>query len=99
MSEVVLNQVINHQFNSAHDALKDNNSVEISGYGESLLNKKQAVTKVKNLNNIKAAYEKILDDEVVSLKRSNFIKSKLSSINLTLNSLKPKIKDDEDKTI
>jgi len=99
VSEVVLNQVINHQFNSAHDALKDNNSVEISGYGKFLFNKKKAVTKVKNLNNIKAAYEKILDDEVISLKRSNFIKSKLSSINLTLNSLKPKIKDDEDKTI
>ena len=47
----------------------------------------------------KKSYEKMIDDETISLKRSNFIKSKLSSINLTLNSLKPKIKDDEDKTI
>jgi nucleoid DNA-binding protein len=95
VSEVVLNQVITHQFNSAHDALKDNNSIEISGYGKFLFNKKKAKTKVKNLEKVKNSYEKILTDDDISLKRSNFIKSKLSSINLTLNSLKPKIKEDE----
>ena len=95
VSEIVLNQVIAHQFNSAHDALKNNNSVEISGYGKFLFNKKKAKTKVKSLEKVKESYEKILTEDDISLKRSNFIKSKLSSINLTLNSLKPKIKEDE----
>ena len=95
VSEIVLNQVITHQFNSAHDALKNNNSVEISGYGKFLFNKKKAKTKVKSLEKVKESYEKILTEDDISLKRSNFIKSKLSSINLTLNSLKPKIKEDE----
>ncbi len=99
MSEIVLNQVITHQFNSAHDALKNNNSVEISGYGKFLFNIKKAKTKVKKLEKVQLSYENILKSEDISLKRSNFIKSKLSSINLTLNSLRPKIKDNEDKVI
>jgi len=99
VSEIVLNQVINHQFDSAHDALKDNNSIEISGYGKFLFNSKKAHTKVRNLEKIKASYENILKNDDISLKRSNFIKSKLSSINLTLGSLRPKLKDNENKSI
>ena len=99
VSEVVLNQVITHQFNSAHDALKNNNSIEISGYGKFLFNLKKAKTKIKKLEKVQVSYENMLKDEDISLKKSNFIKSKLSSINLTLNSLRPKIKDNEDKVI
>jgi hypothetical protein len=91
--------VITHQFNSAHDALKNNNSIEISGYGKFLFNLKKAKTKIKKLEKVQGSYENMLKDEDISLKKSNFIKSKLSSINLTLNSLRPKIKDNEDKVI
>jgi len=91
--------VITHQFNSAHDALKNNNSIEISGYGKFLFNLKKAKTKIKKLEKVQGSYENMLKDEDISLKKSNFIKSKLSSINLTLNSLRPKVKDNEDKVI
>lgn len=91
--------MITHQFNSAHDALKNNNSIEISGYGKFLFNLKKAKTKIKKLEKVQGSYENMLKDEDISLKKSNFIKSKLSSINLTLNSLRPKIKDNEDKVI
>lgn len=91
--------MITHQFNSAHDALKNNNSIEISGYGKFLFNLKKAKTKIKKLEKVQVSYENMLKDEDISLKKSNFIKSKLSSINLTLNSLRPKIKDNEDKVI
>lgn len=91
--------MITHQFNSAHDALKNNNSIEISGYGKFLFNLKKAKTKIKKLEKVQGSYENMLKDEDISLKKSNFIKSKLSSINLTLNSLRPKVKDNEDKVI
>lgn len=91
--------MITHQFNSAHDALKNNNSIELSGYGKFLFNLKKAKTKIKKLEKVQESYENMLKDEDISLKKSNFIKSKLSSINLTLNSLRPKIKDNEDKVI
>ena len=96
ISERVISQVITHQFDSAHDALKTNNTVEISGFGKFLFNNNKAKTKIVNLTNIKNSYENILkEDKNIALKRENFIKSKLSAINLTLNTLKPKIDNNE----
>lgn len=86
--------MITHQFDSANDALKNNNSVEISGFGKFVFNKKRAIAKVKKLTDVKNSYEKMLQDEDLPVRKVNFIKNKLSSINLTLTSLKPKIDED-----
>ncbi len=95
---MVINQVIKHQFDSAHDALKNNNSVEVSGFGKFLFNNKRAARKVKKLEGVKKSYENLLknDDGSMPLKRSNFIKSKLSEVTLSLTALKPKIEKDND---
>ena len=53
MPEVVINQVITHQFDSAHDAVKTNDSVEISGFGKFLFNEKKAKQKVDKLQKVK----------------------------------------------
>lgn len=94
ISERIISQVITHQFDSANDALKNNNSVEISGFGKFVFNKKRAIAKVKKLTDVKNSYEKMLQDEDLPVRKVNFIKNKLSSINLTLTSLKPKIDED-----
>ena len=94
ISERIISQVITHQFDSANDALKNNNSVEISGFGKFVFNKKRAVAKVKKLTDVKNSYEKMLQDDDLPVRKVNFIKNKLSSINLTLTSLKPKIDED-----
>jgi nucleoid DNA-binding protein len=96
MPEVVINQVITHQFDSAHDAVKTNDSVEISGFGKFLFNEKKATQKVDKLQKVKKGYEKMLQDEEIPLKKANFIKSKLSNLNVSVNSLKPKIEKNED---
>ena len=96
MPEVVINQVIAHQFDSAHDAVKTNDSVEISGFGKFLFNEKKAKQKVDKLQKVKKGYEKMLQDEEIPLKKANFIKSKLSNLNVSVNSLKPKIEKNED---
>ena len=38
----------------------------------------------------------MLQDEEIPLKKANFIKSKLSNLNVSVNSLKPKIEKNED---
>jgi len=96
ISERVINQVITHQFDGVHDALKTNNSVELSGFGKFLFNKKKAKKHVSKLEDIKLGYEKMIADENTPEKKLNYIKSKLSRLNLTLMSLKPKL-DDKDK--
>jgi nucleoid DNA-binding protein len=96
ISERVINQVILHQFDSTHDALKLNNSVELSGFGKFLFNIKKAKNHVKKLESIKTGYELLLANINTPEKKANFVKSKLSRLNLTLMSLKPKL-DDKDK--
>ena len=95
ISERVINQVITHQFDGVHDAFKNNDSVEISGFGKFLFNKKKAKKHVTKLNNIKAKYEKMLAKDDMPVKQVNFIKSKLSGLILTLMSLKPKLNEDK----
>ena len=99
LSERVINQVVTHQFDSAHDALKNNNSVELSGFCKFLFNNKKAETKLKKITDVKTSYERMLkeDDGSMPLKRSNFIKSKLSEINLEIATLKPKIEKNNDQ--
>ncbi len=96
ISEKVINQVITHQFDSTHDAFKTNNSVELSGFGKFLFNEKKARKHVIKLKKIRAGYERMLAEDNMPVKQVNFVKSKLSRLNLTLMSLKPKL-DDKDK--
>jgi len=87
--------VIKHQFDSAHEALKNNNSVEISGFGKFLFNVKKTEKKIKKLESIKLAYEKKIASGELEPKHEALIKSKLSALIITLNSLKPKLDNNE----
>jgi hypothetical protein len=93
VSERVISQVITHQFNSAEDATKTNNSVEISGFGKFIFNKSKADRHVEKLEKIKKVYEQQLAEGTLPTKKLDVIKSKLSNLNLTLNSIKPKLQD------
>ena len=93
--EKLINQVVMHQFNSAHDALKNNFSVEISGFGKFLFNTKKAERKLKKLNDIKRAYENQLTNVDIPEKKANYIKGKLSSANITINSISLKLNNRE----
>ena len=91
VSERVIDQVITHQFNSAEDATKTQNSIEISGFGKFVFNTNKAVKKINKLEKIKKAYEKQLAENTLPTKKLDVIKSKPSNLNLTLNSIKPKV--------
>ena len=91
VSERVIDQVITHQFNAAEDATKTQNSIEISGFGKFVFNLSKAIKRIEKLEKIKKNYEQQLADNTLPTKKLDVIKSKLSNLNLTLNSIKPKV--------
>lgn len=68
--ENVIRRVIAHQFDSAYEALKDNNSIEISGFGKFYYNEKRAKTEIKLYEQEKATLEKrIVSDRTTEKER------------------------------
>ena len=62
VSEKTIEAVVNHQFQSANQAMDLNNSIEISGFGKFYFNEKKAKKRVEALNAKKQAMEKIIAD-------------------------------------
>jgi hypothetical protein len=49
ISEKMIETVINHQFQSANEAMDTNNSIEISGFGKFYFNEKKAKKRLEDL--------------------------------------------------
>lgn len=65
-SEKTIEAVINHQFQSANEAMDLHNSIEISGFGKFFFNDKKATKRVGALIAKKLALENILADDTSS---------------------------------
>jgi hypothetical protein len=89
--EKVIDAVVTHQFDSANDAVNTNYSVEISGFGKFLFNKKKALTQYNKLLAIQKAYENMLLDENITDVKKNSVELKLQIIHSSIKTLKPKI--------
>lgn len=86
-----------HQFNSAHEALRANNTIEISGFGKFIFNTKKAERRLEKLKKFKATYEEgIRNDEYKEKKHKDWIKNKISTLTLDINSLNSKLNKNED---
>ncbi len=66
VSEKTIETVINHQFQSANEAMDLNNSIEIASFGKFYFNEKKAQKRLSALNAKKGAMEKIIADETTS---------------------------------
>lgn len=75
VSEKIIEAVVNHQFQSANEAVDLNNSLEISGFGKFFFNTKKANKRIEALIAKKEAIEKIIADETISeqKKRSSVV--------------------------
>jgi len=62
ISEKTIETVVNHQFQSANEAMDLNNSIEISGFGKLFFNVNKANKKMEKLNAKKLAMERIIND-------------------------------------
>lgn len=91
ISEKVLETVINHQFTSANEALKTNDSVEISGFGKFIFNKNKAVKKMDMLERLKKHYEETMaNPDATELKKTKATQNIVNVLN-NINALKPKV--------
>lgn len=95
ISEKTLETVVNHQFNSANSAMKEHNSVEISGFGKFLFNYKKAVKKMEKLCSQKAWFEKVIEDPSFSEQKKRSARMKLASVETSIVILKPKVYEDK----
>jgi len=90
-SEKTIETVINHQFQSANEALLNNKTIEISGFGKFIFNDKKALKKMSKYKDIQRAYLRHLENPDISENKRRVTELKLQSITEAINALKPKI--------
>jgi nucleoid DNA-binding protein len=89
-SEKTIETVINHQFQSANEAMDLNNSLEISGFGKFYFNEKKATKRLGQLTAKKQAMEKIISDETTSEQKRRSSQVTLDKTEALINLLKTK---------
>lgn len=93
MSEKTIDDVINHQFNSANEALKYNNSVEISGFGKFLFNQKKAMKRLNVLLSKEELYNSVILTCTTEERKAS-IQLKLNTIKIEIEILKTRTNED-----
>lgn len=94
LSEKTIEAVINHQFQSANEALVNNKTIEISGFGKFIFNDKKALKKMSKYKDIQRAYMRHLENPDISENKRRVTELKLQSVTEAINALKPKITDE-----
>ena len=90
MNEKTIEAVVNHQFQSANEAMDLNNSLEISGFGKFYFNEKKAIKRLGQLNAKKQAMERIIIDETTSEQKKRSSKVTLEKTEALINLLTTK---------
>lgn len=87
-SEKMIEAVVNHQFQSANQALDTNNSIEISGFGKFFFNNSKSIKRLNTLNGKRIALERIIADEATSEQKRKSATVTLEKTNILINALK-----------
>ena len=91
LSEKTIEAVINHQFQSANEAMLNNKTVEISGFGKLIFNDKKAIKKMDMYRKIEKALLNILSQPDLSEAKKRTTEMKLQSTRHNIEVLKPKL--------
>ena len=91
VSEKTIETVVNHQFQSANEAMDLNNSIEIAGFGKFYFNEKKAQKRLGALNAKKKAMEDIISDTTTSEQKRRSSRVTLEKTEALINLLKNKI--------
>ena len=89
-------KVIDNQFRTALSALKDNNSLEIAGFGKIIINKGRLKGEIENVKFLKTYYKKLLNTDITPKERIEFQK-RLDLLPQRLIDLNIRLKKFEDK--
>lgn len=92
--EKTISSVIDHQFSGVIEALKKHNSVEISGFGKFLFNRKKAEKKMEKMIIQKNLLEQKMNDETISQTRRNTAKYKYELALNNINELNKKLNNE-----
>lgn len=91
----VIEAVVQHQFEEAHEALKSTYSIEISGFGKWIFNMKKAIkTQEKNHSKVRVFTEKLNNPDLTETKRASW-QLKLDNTLKAIAQLEPKLKRNE----
>jgi len=93
VSEKIIDIVIAYQFSEANAAMLTNDSIEISGFGKMLFNKKKAIKKMEKFLSQKALFESILKDANAPELKKHKAQLKLNTVLNNIDVLKPKLND------
>lgn len=96
--EFTLDAVVSHQFQSANQAMLNNKSIEISGFGRFIFNDKKAVKKMEKYVSQRNLFERMMNDESLSVQKRNNARLKYETALLSINTLKPRITNNETKS-
>lgn len=91
LPEETIEAIINNQFQEANNAMKTCNSVEFSGFGKFLFNKKKSLTKLTTLYNVRANIVEQLEDESLAELKKLSLESKLRIAEKAIENLKPRV--------
>jgi nucleoid DNA-binding protein len=96
VSEKTIETVVNHQFQSANEAMDLNNSIEISGFGKLFFNKKKCLKRINQLEAKKLAMERIIANEETTEQRKKASEVTLAQTIRTIETLKNRTSTYED---
>jgi nucleoid DNA-binding protein len=91
--EKTIETVVNHQFGSALNALQLNNSVELSGFGKFVFNKRKAIRAMEKLRSQEQLFSNILQDNSLSEHKRHSNEIKLENVKKNIEFLKPKLNE------
>lgn len=98
-SEKTIEAIVNHQFQSANEAMRVNNSLEISGFGKFYFNHKKAQKRMEKMLSKAEMFERNATDEKLSEQRRNSAAVKLANTLAGIEVLKPKLQTDENQSV
>lgn len=91
VSEKTIEAVVDHQFQSANQALHENDSVEISGFGKFFFNRAKAERLMEKMLSKKALFEKQANDMSLSEQKRISAANKLANTIESIETLKPRM--------
>jgi nucleoid DNA-binding protein len=91
ISEKTIEAVVNHQFQSANEAMDTNNSIEISGFGKFYFNEKKAKKRLEDLTRKKNLMLEFIASAETSEQKKRSSQVTLEKTEALINLLKSKI--------
>lgn len=92
--ESVIETVVLHQFAGVVQATSAHNSVEISGFGKLMFNRKKAFYRMKNYESTKRMYEEILLSQDTPQAKRRITEIKMGTLLELMEALKPMLHED-----